>query len=119
MSEKYQLGYSEEDRAGLSDEDVVSASGGLCFGSPDMVRFKSLTSAIVSWARGTGRYESAELRWFTEKGFPCEVLRVKGGGWIKGRFRFRLEFVPDEQEPTQAKDPRSPLADLRSQLDTQ
>ncbi len=116
MSNKYELGYPEQDRAGLSDEDVVCASGGLCFGTPDMAKLKTLTERIRSWAHGTGRHESAEFKWFTEKGFKCEVLRVGGGGWIKGRFRFRLEFVPDEPEVTQPKDPSSPLADLRSQL---
>ncbi|WP_223280148.1 KGK domain-containing protein [Nostoc sp. PA-18-2419] len=118
MSNKYQLGYPE-DRGGLSDEDVVSNSGGLCFGTPDMAKLKGLIERIRSWACGTGRYPSAEYKWFTEEGFKCEVLRVNGGGWIKGRFRFRLEFVPDEPEAIQPKDPSSPLADLRSQLDTQ
>ncbi len=115
MSDKYELGYPE-DRAGLSDQDVVSNSGGLCFGTPDMAKLKTLTERIRSWAHGTGRYSSAEFKWFTEEGFKCEVLPVKGGGWIKGRFRFRLEFVPDEPEVPQPKDPNSPLADLRSQL---
>ncbi|MEH2287189.1 KGK domain-containing protein [Nostoc sp.] len=116
MSDKYELGYPEQDRAGLSDEDVVSAYDGLCFGTPEMIKFKVLASAIVSWARGTNKFESRELKWITEEGFSCEVLRVKGGGWIKGRFRFRLEFIPDEPEATQPTDPSSALADLRSQL---
>ncbi|ALF53812.1 hypothetical protein ACX27_14690 [Nostoc piscinale CENA21] len=106
MSKKYRLGYPE-DRAGLSDDDVVSAPGGLCFGMSDMVKMNSLMTAIISWTTA-GRFPPPEHKWFTEEGFRCEVLRASGGGWMKGRFRFRLEFIPDEPALPPQKDPNSP-----------
>lgn len=55
-------------------------------------------------------------------GMACRVLSAQGGGWQTGKILFRLEFIPDrpkipEQKPSTSV--VSPLADLRSQLDTQ
>ncbi|MBL1199127.1 MAG: hypothetical protein FWK04_08575 [Nostoc sp. GBBB01] len=67
-----------------------------------------------------GNYISSKLRWFSEGGAKCEVLRLEGGGWQKGRLRFRLEFIPDEPVQSQSLVPTassSPLDDLRSNLE--
>ncbi|MEH2374023.1 KGK domain-containing protein [Nostoc sp.] len=89
--------------------------------------------SLCSWAT-KNNYHAPEHDWFSEGGCRCKVLQVKGkgGGWQKGRFRFRLEFIPDDPEaflknsPTEPEktqspldDLGSPLDDLRSQLDTQ
>jgi hypothetical protein len=124
---KYVLGFSDEDRFNLDDEDVVCALHSIAFGTPPMLKFGKLVQAIFSWV-----YGKEESQLFGEEGYKCEVLRAKGGGWTKGRFRFRLEFIPDNPElflektgsteeiqqpsvvPTASE---SPLADLRSHLD--
>ncbi|MEH2300001.1 MAG: KGK domain-containing protein [Nostoc sp.] len=78
--------------------------------------------AISSWI---GKHSGSEQQWFSEQGCKCEFLLTTGGGWQKGRFRFRLEFIPDNPEaflknsPLEDEKPQSPLDDLRSQLDTQ
>ncbi|MHC5825499.1 MAG: KGK domain-containing protein [Nostoc sp.] len=107
MSNKYRLGYAEQDRAGLSDEDFVCVSGGFGFSTPEMLKLNALIGSILSWARGGSKYPAFEQKWFTEEGLACKVLRANGGGWTKGRFRFRLEFVPDQPEVTQQKNPNS------------
>ncbi|MEH1797393.1 KGK domain-containing protein [Nostoc sp.] len=51
-------------------------------------------------------------------GVSCKLLHTQGGGWKSGKLRFHLEFVPDEPEvpSTVPSEARSPLDDLRSQL---
>jgi len=31
-------------------------------------------------------------------GVECEVLKIGGTGWLKGKVKMRLEFYPDEAE---------------------
>ena len=58
----------------------------------------------------------------SEEGYKCEILSSNGGGWQKGRFRFKIEFIPENPEAflknstikTEKID--SPLDDLRLQL---
>ncbi|MEH1979199.1 MAG: KGK domain-containing protein, partial [Nostoc sp.] len=90
-----------------------------------MLKVLNLVKAISSWTHGKNDYPTPESRWFSEEGCKCEVLLVKGGGWQKGRFRFRLEFIPDNPDvflkdsaPKEEK-LQSPLDDLRSQLNPQ
>ncbi|MEH1906780.1 KGK domain-containing protein [Nostoc sp.] len=122
-SNKYRLDFSDEDRFNLDDEDVVSGFSSNAFDTPPILKFRNLVEAILSWTYGKNNYPAPECQWFTEEGCKCEVLLAKGGGWQKGRFRFRLEFIPDNPEaflkksaPADEK-PQSPLDDLRSHLD--
>ncbi|MBR8836585.1 MAG: KGK domain protein [Stigonema ocellatum SAG 48.90 = DSM 106950] len=53
-----------------------------------------------------------------EEGVDCEVLKVGGKGWQKGKFRITatLQFIPDEPEIEQTPEitqPESPLDDIR------
>ncbi|MEH1852673.1 MAG: KGK domain-containing protein [Nostoc sp.] len=130
MSKKYTFHFSDEDRFSLDDEDLVSNYASKAFETHDILKLGSLIEAIRSWSMMNNRY-SHEREWFSEQGCKCQVLLVKGkgGGWQKGRFRFRLEFIPDdpeaflknapgESEKTQSAldNVRSPLDDLRDQL---
>lgn len=120
---KYTFDFSDEDRFNLDDEDVISGFSSQAFETPPMLKFGNLLQAIFSWTHGKNNYPAPESRWFSAEGCRCEVLLVKGGGWQKGRFRFRLEFIPDNPEAflkksqTEDEEPQSPLDDLRSQLD--
>jgi hypothetical protein len=64
-----------------------------------------------------------------DTGVECEVLKMDGHGWQKGKVRISLEFIPDEEEQEEEileanleeesippKLPQSPLDDLRTQL---
>ncbi|MHC5713802.1 MAG: KGK domain-containing protein [Nostoc sp.] len=118
---KYRLGFSDDDRFKLDDEDVISGISG--FDITTMLKFNKLVQAILSWIILKHNYLAPESKWFTEEGCKCEVLLTKGGGWQKGRFRFRLEFIPDKPEvflknsPSEDEKSQVPLDDLRSQLD--
>ncbi|MEH1981548.1 KGK domain-containing protein [Nostoc sp.] len=125
MNNRYRFGLDSEDRLGLSDQDVVSLHAWPCFGVSSIVKLGELMYAANSWIAGT-HGNNIERLWFLEEGFRCEILRTKGGGWQKGRFRFRLEFIPDNPEVFLedisskngliSEKPPSPLADLRSEL---
>ncbi|WP_016948855.1 KGK domain-containing protein [Anabaena sp. PCC 7108] len=61
-------------------------------------------------------------KWFDE-GIPCEILKLRSGGWQKGKVRINLEvsleFCPDERELeqiTEIEEPESPLDDLRRMI---
>jgi hypothetical protein len=65
---------------------------------------------------------------WSNTGVECEVLKMDGNGWKKGKVRISLEFIPDEEEEEEIleanleeesippKLPESPLDDLRTQL---
>ncbi len=56
------------------------------------------TSAI---ARNLRNSDSITAKAWFEDGVECEIVDVSaGGGWKKGKIRLRLEFVPDEPEPS-------------------
>ncbi|MEH2031033.1 MAG: KGK domain-containing protein [Nostoc sp.] len=122
--EKYRFDFSDEDRFNLGDEDAVSNFSSQAFDIPPMLKFKDLKQAIFSWVNKLSPH-SPHVLWFSEEGCKCEFLLVRGGGWQKGRFRFRLEFIPDNPEaflPESAPKEEKPqsllddLDDLRSQL---
>ncbi|MEA5554299.1 KGK domain-containing protein [Anabaena cylindrica UHCC 0172] len=58
-------------------------------------------------------------KWFDE-GIPCEILKLRSGGWKKGKVKINLEisieFCPDEPEIEEIKEPESPLDDLRRMI---
>jgi len=58
-------------------------------------------------------------KWFDE-GIECEILKLRSGGWQKGKVRINLEvsieFCPDEPEIEEIKEPESPLDDLRRMI---
>ncbi|MDZ8096705.1 MAG: KGK domain-containing protein [Nostoc sp. DedQUE05] len=116
------FGLDPDGELGLSEDDVVSVYGSWFGLKERMTKLSEMMSFLSSWGSKDMRDTNP---WFTEKGGECEILRTKGGGWQKGRFRIRLEFVPDDPKsffkdfPREDDKPQSPLADLRSQLDTQ
>lgn len=88
--------YTEKD-LGLSADDVVDVEAGLGYDSK-IVTFISFMRTVNNWiSLQNEQWPKPRNTWFTE-GIKCKVLRAKGGGWQKGRFRFRLEFIPDNPE---------------------
>lgn len=100
----------------LDNDDVVYSESSDFVGPTFKV--SQLKTAVLSWSLGDTRYPAtSRQRWFTPNGIKCQVLRVQGGGWQSGKLRFRLEFVPDEPEPSiKPVKPESLLDDLRSNL---
>jgi len=94
----------------LNQNDVVTMDIALSFKAGGIVKAGQLQSAAMNWLG------EPLNRWVQERGIECEVLQVEGGGWQKGKIRFRMEFIP-ETAPALPQDPNSPLADLRSNLD--
>jgi hypothetical protein len=111
MSEYYRFGLNP--KWGITDSDVVTVQG------QGLIKFGSFMNSIQIWSQKvSGDYPSPWGAWFTDKGVEIEILRTKGGGWQKGRLRFRLEFIPDDPEAfiDQLSPEPSPLDDLRSDL---
>ncbi len=76
----------------LNNDDVMSLSGEATFKAGSMLKVVQLYTAAANYLG------SPHSNWFQEKGISCEVLKVEGGGWQKGKIRFRVEFIPDEIE---------------------
>ena len=80
----------------LNDDDVIAV---VAYASPlgPMFKFRELKHKIANLQ--SEMFQGAN-RWFGSAGIDCEVLDSKTGGWIKGKFYFRLvmEFVPNEPD---------------------
>jgi hypothetical protein len=99
----------------LNNDDVISINPSASFGAGDTTRVGNLLyQARLRHSGNNG--QNMERLWFTEEGVSCEVLKSEGGGWQKGKIRFRLDFVPDAL-PASSPNSNSPLDDLRSNLD--
>lgn len=115
------FGLDPDGRLGLTGDDVVTFAA-TDYGLEKMTKLGRLIEAIERWAGNNSQNKGSESTWFVEQGRQCEILRTLGGGWQKGRFRIRLEFIPDNPEaflkPSSPEDdkPQSPLDDLRSTL---
>jgi hypothetical protein len=102
----------------LNQDDVVTMDAHLSFSAGAIFKVGQLHRAIRN------HLKEPLWMWVREKGVDCEVLQVEGGGWQKGKMYLRMEFIPDrpklpeQTSSTVANEPESPLADLRSQLDT-
>jgi hypothetical protein len=63
--------------------------------------------------------EDANFIEWVKDGIECEAMTANGSGWIKGKVRFCLEFIPDPvPEPEEIlikKEPESPLDEFRQQ----
>lgn len=79
----------------LDKDDVVSINPQASFGAGETTRVKTLLEQARSRNSGNNG-QNMERLWFTEDGVSCEVLRVEGGGWQKGKVRFKLEFIPND-----------------------
>lgn len=105
----------------LNDEDVVSMPSYTAFDAGEMFKFVQLKAAIRNFFQSGHKGESPRLQWLKD-GVPCEVLRVYGDGWQKGKLKIYIEFIPDNPETFEQKtlgvveSPKSPLDDLRNDL---
>ncbi len=74
-----------------------------------------------------GEFNDQLLKEWSDTGVECEVLKMDGRSWQKGKVRISLEFIPDEEdeeiletnleeESIANKLPGSRLDDLRTQL---
>ncbi len=97
-----------EDGIDLSDDDVISVSNP-DFGTGKTFKVSELMEKVRTFANqeARGGYVNPKVRWFSDSGVECEVLKPEGGGWQEGKVRFRLEFIPNnpplqtlEQSPT-------------------
>ncbi|NJN74078.1 MAG: hypothetical protein HC799_15320 [Limnothrix sp. RL_2_0] len=53
-----------------------------------------------------------------DQSVDCEILKANGGGWKKGKIRFRYvaEITLDEEEEAEISEPASPLDDIRQSI---
>jgi hypothetical protein len=106
----------------LNDDDVVSMPSYTAFDAGEMFKFVQLKAAMRNFFQSGHKGESPRLKWLKD-GVPCEVLRVHGDGWQKGKLKLCIEFIPDNPEAFQQKPSdawvgqSSPLDDLRSNLE--
>jgi hypothetical protein len=89
------FGLDPDNKLGL-DKDDVFYSPISDFGVQGMVKLDELMKMIDGWTSKVTQV--SESAWFSHEGRECEILLTKGGGWQKGRFRFRLEFIPDNPQ---------------------
>ncbi|MEA5579543.1 KGK domain-containing protein [Anabaena sp. UHCC 0451] len=90
----------------LDDNDVVLAISDNGERTYKVRDFLKIIKQIFAALRN-GNY----LEQCLEDGGECQVLKSSGGGWIPGKIRIRIEFIPDKPQA-----PQSPLDDLRSEL---
>lgn len=103
MEEKFELG----------SDDVISVE------YPTMSLSKKSMSKFSETKEAANGYAAQPLLAWITHGVECEVLQVKGGGWVKGRIKacVSIEFIPDiEKAIIESEDDKSVLDDLREQL---
>jgi hypothetical protein len=76
----------------LNDDDVVSMKS-------DWSVINSNLFKLGWFKNGLERLNTHLGKWLGE-GVECELLSAYGGGWLKGKMHLRLEFIPDEPEPS-------------------
>jgi hypothetical protein len=90
----------------LEDNDVVTAITDRGETTYKVRDFLKIMRQIFAALRN-GSY----LEQCLEDGGECQVLKSNTGGWKKGKIRIRIEFIPDQPEPSS-----SPLDDLRAEF---
>jgi hypothetical protein len=123
---------------GCSENDAISCGSAMFKTQKLKEKFKTLFSNVKLGEELTNSFKSENLnvsvpyesrlkrfmyeKWFDE-GIECEILKLRSGGWQKGKVRINLEvsveFFPDEpeiEETTDIKEPESPLDDLRRMI---
>ena len=92
------------------DNDVVSMRVGYGGFMPSgTFKVKDFLSALSEECR----LKLEVMNFFKPIGAECEILQASGGGWRKGKLRFRLEFIPDDEAPGAGP---LPLDELREQF---
>lgn len=96
-------------KVNLTDDDVVSMEPEYNFTGISTSTCEELINAVGELIFEHSSLARDDSDNWVKDGIPCKALLASpGGGWQKGRLRFRLEFIPDT--------PVSPLDDLRNNL---
>ncbi len=95
----------------LNPSDVISTKQSP-FKFVNLFKVNLLLATSIEWV------PAHLLKWF-EEGVECQILKIEGGGWQRGKVRFYLQFIPDEPIETNSSSAVSisPLEDLRRSLD--
>jgi len=94
MSNDYRLGLDPDNWLSLTDDDAIAPVS-----ENPIIKLGAFLQSVRNWGSTVnGAWPIPSRAWFTEQGIACQILRTKGGGWQKGRIRFRLEFLPDNPE---------------------
>lgn len=81
----------------LNNNDVVSMDVAKSLVSCSTFKAEEAASKMKSKFSMNNGALMLEAHYFTEQGVKCELLKADGKGWRKGRVRFRLEFIPDDE----------------------
>lgn len=84
----------------FNDDDVVLIDPQYTNNPHNLLKFGWLKSAFKR------QLSSGFDRWIGD-GVEGHVLQANGSGWQKGKFRIRIEFVPDAPEQTNELTPDS------------
>jgi hypothetical protein len=72
----------------LNDDDVVSMESNWSVIGSNLFK--------LGWLKNGLEHLNGSLKKWLGEGVECELLSAYGGGWLKGKMRLRLEFIPDE-----------------------
>ncbi|WP_414587430.1 KGK domain-containing protein [Scytonema sp. PCC 10023] len=100
------------DKFDLRDDDVIHANSSVTFDAGSTFKVSQLMQAIRKYMGNSTSF----VKWFTDEGVECQVLQIYGGGWQKGRLRFRLEFIPDQPEAPESPSSPEPTRGIRFTL---
>jgi len=90
----HRLGLDPDNWLNLTDDDAIAPPT-----RTPIITLGTFLQAVNAWAsKANGQWPAPDKAWFTDQGMACEILRTRGGGWQKGRLRFRLEFIPDNPD---------------------
>jgi hypothetical protein len=84
--------------APLDDDEVVFIKNGRILLDNPTFKVGELMDALAQLVSDEERDWSEDHEgWFTD-GADCEVMRMNGSGWQRGRIRIRIEFSPNRTQ---------------------
>lgn len=95
------FGLDPDNQFAFRDDDTLKFGGGEIKTFSDFIwRIKHFKDNLFS--RDISKFL------FSERGETCQLLRLSEGRWVLGRFRLRLEFIPDNPEDFKKPNSSSP-----------
>ncbi len=82
----------------LDDDEVLYINTGrILMANPTFKVGELLDALAQTVSDGEPDWSEDQELWFSE-GADCEVMRLNGSGWQRGRVRLRIEFAPAKEQ---------------------